>query len=146
MRRARIVGWICAAVGPAILIITCLEQLGTSGIASRGIKVQGTILDRTALDGGQGRTGYQVTVDYKPLEGQGGRIFRKKFLVSRTEFETLTIGSRVPVRYLASDPGRSILEGERRRSYEKLVIAAASTIFGIAVLLVLRKKRTSTSP
>jgi hypothetical protein len=129
--KLRIVMWISLLGGPLAIAMGGYETYRASQLKTIGKQVTGKLFDSETLDTGQGRTSYQIVVDYLP-PGSDTK-YRKRFVVSEGDFKQAEATGESTVTYLPSDPTFSAIGEPTSQASEMLAIGVGVLLFGCAI-------------
>ena len=128
--------WLAVVGAPVMFALGGYDYYRASKLKNDGFTVTGTLVDSSMLDTGKGRTGFRITLDYKPPDDAS--TYRKEFAVSQATFEQARELRELPVRYLPSDPTVSAVGDDAGIDPEPFAIGAGLIVFALAVWAFLR--------
>lgn len=88
-------------VGGYVAFLGFKEYRTSKRLVSEGTSIQAQVTDKDISYGRKNRKTYYLDVTFKAANGEE---YENRVKVSSSQFEAATVGSTVPVRYLASDP------------------------------------------
>lgn len=106
-RRLRLLKWLALVGGIGMLAGGAYQYSQSMKLQTGGSRTVGKVSDHGMVDTGKGRTSYRVIVDYKPAEK--ATLYRKPFVVSKTQYDTIVQAGEATVTYLPNDPETSVV-------------------------------------
>jgi|GEM_PF-3980301 hypothetical protein len=129
MRRSKaILGGLAAlAVGGFLVYAGVKEYRQSKRLVNEGKSAVAKVTDKDVTTGRKGRKSYYLNVEFKPESGQP---VAERLQVSSSDYDSASVGSTVPVQYLADNPSVCQVGNKAQVKWTTLAIGAFLAVVG----------------